>query len=155
MRPSLIHPQHHALLDEVLFRPVAQDRETGPLASSPRYPRASDFLIMSDFILTALCRNLSALKQITPKTALFFSFFSDDGRSLGSTEALAHLQSAGCKDATQAWVDNHWSLILWKLAGMAALNPSQELDDVNRRWCWEEVLRQLLYRYMCTLFDEA
>ncbi|TFL03720.1 hypothetical protein BDV98DRAFT_503657 [Pterulicium gracile] len=141
----------HQSLQSSLKKAIPATPKT-PYSAHSSTPMASSSKVMlptpkKKFFDTALCRNLSALKQITPKTALFFSFFSDDGRSLGSTEALAHLQSAGCKDATQAWVDNHWSLILWKLAGMAALNPSQELDDVNRRWCWEEVLRQLLYRY--------
>ncbi|KAF9531916.1 hypothetical protein CPB83DRAFT_867793 [Crepidotus variabilis] len=48
---------------------------------------------------------------------------------------------------TESWVDNHWCLILWKLAGMVALDPEKEAIPDQRRWCWDEVIRQLLYRY--------
>jgi breast cancer 2 susceptibility protein len=53
--------------------------------------------------------------------------------------------------ATQEWVDNHWSLILWKLAGMTTLNPECEVDVHQRRWSWVETMRQLRYRYVSPL----
>jgi breast cancer 2 susceptibility protein len=53
--------------------------------------------------------------------------------------------------ATQEWVDNHWTLILWKLAGMAALDPMRELDVDRKRWSWTEMMRQLRYRYTSSL----
>ncbi|KAJ7269415.1 hypothetical protein B0H12DRAFT_1208887 [Mycena haematopus] len=53
----------------------------------------------------------------------------------------------GCALATKLWVDNHWALILWKLAGMVCLDPAREKDPQAKRWCWAEVIRQLLYRY--------
>ncbi|EIN13926.1 hypothetical protein PUNSTDRAFT_117563 [Punctularia strigosozonata HHB-11173 SS5] len=53
----------------------------------------------------------------------------------------------GCSLATKPWVDNHWSLILWKLAGMVCLDPDKERESGTRRWCPREVMRQLLYRY--------
>ena len=65
----------------------------------------------------------------------------------GSVDALRELKTAGCHLATQEWVDNHWSLILWKLAGLAALDPESEADVDRRRWCWAETMRQLQYRY--------
>ena len=65
--------------------------------------------------------------------------------SLGPAEALAHLQKTGRK-ATNQWVDNHWSLILWKLAGLAVLDPKRETTP-ERRWCWRAVLDQLEKRY--------
>ena len=43
--------------------------------------------------------------------------------------------------ATEGWVDNHWGLILWKQAGMLCLDPTE-----TRRWSWEEMMAQLLYR---------
>ncbi|KAF9469825.1 hypothetical protein BDZ94DRAFT_1286396 [Collybia nuda] len=49
--------------------------------------------------------------------------------------------------ATRPWVENHWCLILWKLAGMVALDPESESNSSKKRWCWDEVMRQLLYRY--------
>ncbi|KAI9453574.1 hypothetical protein BJY52DRAFT_1288754 [Lactarius psammicola] len=66
---------------------------------------------------------------------------------LGPTDALRELKTTGCTLATQEWVDNHWSLILWKLAGMVALDPESEVDEHRRRWSWNEMMRQLCYRY--------
>jgi hypothetical protein len=38
-------------------------------------------------------------------------------------------------------------MILWKLAGMVCLDPEKESDVQRKRWCWGEVMRQLLYRF--------
>lgn len=75
---------------------------------------------------------------------------------LGAPAALRELRSRGCDMATKPWVDNYWSLILWKLAGMVALDPDRE-QTPSKRWCFEEVMRQLLYRFaaqrsQCQLF---
>lgn len=97
------------------------------------------------------------LKQITPQTAQYYSFhttssmptstYSAPSMALGPAEALKELLDQGCTLATQPWVDNHWSLILWKLAGMVVnLDPSKEANLDEKRWCWAEVIRQLLYR---------
>ncbi|KAG2756480.1 hypothetical protein P692DRAFT_20765976 [Suillus brevipes Sb2] len=102
--------------------------------------------------------NITELSQITPATASFYSFYTpsatpnegvepSDAKPLGSTAALQELHARGCSLATQEWVDNHWPLILWKLAGMVALEPEAESDPDRKRWCWPEVIRQLLYRY--------
>jgi hypothetical protein len=37
-------------------------------------------------------------------------------------------------------------MVLWKLAGMVCLDPERESDGREKRWCWGEVMRQLLYR---------
>ncbi|KZT56058.1 hypothetical protein CALCODRAFT_436314 [Calocera cornea HHB12733] len=58
-------------------------------------------------------------------------------------EAHAELIHRGCELATPAWVDNHWSLILWKLAGLVRAYP----QELQTRWCWSHVVEQLLYRY--------
>ena len=65
--------------------------------------------------------------------------------SLGPADALEYLLKSGRKLATAEWVENHWRLILWKLAGMACLEPEKELT-ANKRWCWAEVIRQIEYR---------
>ncbi|KAI0275230.1 hypothetical protein BC834DRAFT_851763 [Gloeopeniophorella convolvens] len=65
----------------------------------------------------------------------------------GPADALRELEAMGCSLATQDWVDNHWSLILWKIAGMVALDPDSEADVGRRRWSWTEIMRQLRYRY--------
>lgn len=94
------------------------------------------------------------LKQITPETALYYSFhttasvptLSQPTTILGSAEALRELLDRGCVLATKPWVDNHWCLILWKLAGMVTLDPQKETNLNEKRWCWAEVIHQLLYR---------
>jgi breast cancer 2 susceptibility protein len=67
---------------------------------------------------------------------------------LGPAAALEELLGRGCSLATKLWVDNHWCLILWKLAGMVCLDPEHESDPQTKRWCWAEVIRQLLYRWV-------
>lgn len=102
----------------------------------------------------AIFRSLIELTKITPSLASFYSFHTtlnvinsqSNFKALGPTAALEELKRRGCSLATKSWVDNHWSLILWKLAGMVLLNPDQEKDPEKRRWCWSELIRQLLYR---------
>ncbi|KAG2062232.1 hypothetical protein BDR06DRAFT_986119 [Suillus hirtellus] len=102
--------------------------------------------------------NVTELSQITPVTALFYTFDTpsatpnegvqpSDAKPLGPTAALEELYARGCSLATQEWINNHWPLILWKLAGMVSLEPEAESDPDRKRWCWPEVIRQLLYRY--------
>ncbi|KAG1754940.1 uncharacterized protein EDB91DRAFT_1214138 [Suillus paluster] len=102
--------------------------------------------------------NVTELSQITLATALFYSFYTpsvtptegshpSDAKPLGPAAALEELHARGCSLATQEWINNHWPLILWKLAGMVALEPEAESNPDRKRWCWPEVIRQLLYRY--------
>ncbi|KAI0050561.1 hypothetical protein FA95DRAFT_1486944 [Auriscalpium vulgare] len=102
-----------------------------------------------------LTRNVDELENINPETAIYYSFNAassapsssqDPHPVLGPTEALEALQALGCTLATQDWVDNHWRLILWKLAGMACFDPLRE-NLSEPRWSWNEVMRQLRYRY--------
>jgi breast cancer 2 susceptibility protein len=101
------------------------------------------------------------LSRITPDTAQWYRFYDqlpdairngppeDDPQSkviLGPEEALRELRNRGCRLVTAAWVENHWGLVLWKLAAMVALEPKKEIDGRKQRWCWREVIRQLLYR---------
>ncbi|KAH7930929.1 hypothetical protein BV22DRAFT_1077497 [Leucogyrophana mollusca] len=113
----------------------------------------------TDDELGSMGLNLSELHQISLNTALFYSFHAPSSlppegsqpasppKLLGHATALEELHARGCSLATEAWVKNHWPLILWKLAGMAALEPQREADLHKKRWCWPEVIRQLLYRY--------
>jgi breast cancer 2 susceptibility protein len=107
--------------------------------------------------LTVNSSNIAMLNQITPETALYYNFHTTDSSpppstisapqtKLGPDEALKELLRRGCSLATQEWVNNHWCLILWKLAGMVALDPEKEANPDEARWCWSEVIRQLLYR---------
>ncbi|KAF9245840.1 hypothetical protein BU15DRAFT_70904 [Melanogaster broomeanus] len=92
-----------------------------------------------------------------PRTAHFYAFNnrsrappepsdSSPPLILGHAAALEELHRKGCSLATKAWVENHWPLVLWKLAGMVALDPTSENDPALKRWCWPEVIRQLMYR---------
>ena len=92
------------------------------------------------------------LNQITPETAVYYVFHNTSTRNskpkdLGPPEALKELHDRGCTLATKPWVDNHWCLILWKLAGTVVLDPEKEVTPEMRRWSWTEVIHQLLYRY--------
>ena len=106
-------------------------------------------------------RNVDVLSRITPDTAQWYRFYDlppdansqippeDNPESkvvLGPQEAYQELRNRGCRLATAKWVENHWGLILWKLAAMVALEPEKEGDTRRQRWCWKEVIRQLLYR---------
>ncbi|KAJ4485082.1 hypothetical protein C8J55DRAFT_36045 [Lentinula edodes] len=108
---------------------------------------------------------IEELSQITtPSLALYYCFYTTPQPSdypsvrvedqIGPAAALDKLLAHGCSRATKAWVDNAWSLILWKLAGMVALEPERETRiptfsgaAEGPRWCWNEIWRQLLYRY--------
>lgn len=63
---------------------------------------------------------------------------------LGVDAALRHLREKGCKLVTKEWVDNHWGFILWKLASLVCACPSL----FEEKWNYDEVIRQLLYRYV-------
>lgn len=91
-------------------------------------------------------RSVEEMSQITPETAIHYSFYSPSG-SLGPTAAFKKLRNAGCTLATEDWVYNHWGLILWKQAGMLCLDPTEA-----RRWSWEETMNQLQYRWASTQF---
>ena len=105
------------------------------------------------------------LSHITPETAQWYRFYDlppessaqappkDDAEHrvvLGPEEAFRELQNRGCRLATAKWVENHWGLILWKLAGMVANDP-EPYDALLAKWSWTEVMRQLRYR-CSTLF---
>ena len=105
--------------------------------------------------LTPFSSDIAALSQMTPETALYYSFHRTSAgpthnfrrSSLGAAAALDELLSIGCKLATKEWVNNHYCFVLWKLAGMVCLDPDAESDPERKRWCWKEVIRQLRYRY--------
>lgn len=110
---------------------------------------------ISPFQCSSNFRNGDELRGLSPKSAMQHRFHvSPQGipnvdvpfDPRGPVEALRELKEAGCHLATQEWVDNHWSLILWKLAGMAALDPESEVNINRRRWSWVETVRQLRYR---------
>ncbi|KAH9058304.1 hypothetical protein EDB87DRAFT_1685476 [Lactarius vividus] len=98
--------------------------------------------------LACIGLNVAELRNLSPKSAIQYRFRdASNVDPQGPTDALHELKATGCMLATQEWVDNHWSLILWKLAGMVALDPESEVDEHRRRWSWKEMMRQLCYRY--------
>lgn len=74
--------------------------------------------------------------------AIHYQFIADDGSLLSNLNAFEQLQRDGANLATAKWVDNHYSLILWKIAGMIQAQPDL-FDDV---WHWKTVILQLKYR---------
>ncbi|KAI5474508.1 breast cancer 2 susceptibility protein [Pseudohyphozyma bogoriensis] len=69
------------------------------------------------------------------------SFHFECGR--GEKEALSALEEAGASLVTAAWVKNHWTLIVWKLASLVRSRP----DVLETYWSWEAAVNQLKYRY--------
>lgn len=61
---------------------------------------------------------------------------------LGNEQAFERLKYEKCEFVTQKWVNNHWRLILWKLAGQIMAKPAL----YEEKWNWYEVLCQLKYR---------
>ena len=102
--------------------------------------------------------NFDELNQVDPETAMYYSFHTDAPIPLRQSQlapkvmeldafsAYKELERSGHTMASQHWVSNHWGLILWKLAGLAAFNPKHECDPQRKRWCWGEVMRQMRYR---------
>lgn len=84
-----------------------------------------------------------------PPSAALFSFTDpthpEGAASLDISAARKELaDAAGCSvdQIAYAWVKNHWSLILWKLAALA-----HRSEEYEQRFSWKEVISQLRYRY--------
>jgi breast cancer 2 susceptibility protein len=82
--------------------------------------------------------------KITANNALYYHFATAEASMKGPEDAYQQICKDGCSQATQIWVNNHWSLILWKLAGIVRAKPSLW----KARWTFDEVVRQLKYRYI-------
>ncbi|WWC73712.1 uncharacterized protein I206_107684 [Kwoniella pini CBS 10737] len=80
---------------------------------------------------------------INLETSPRYSFLGDNAISLGPEAALDALHADGGEFAKASWVVNHWSQILWKLAGQVQAKPTL----FSEKWDWDEVIRQLKYRY--------
>ncbi|TKY84780.1 hypothetical protein EX895_005860 [Sporisorium graminicola] len=72
-----------------------------------------------------------------------YAFEAPNGTLLMQKQAFEELRARGCSNVEMSWVQNHWTLILWKLAAMVRFEPS----SAPERWSWTELIRQLLYRY--------
>ena len=78
------------------------------------------------------------LDEVKARDYTFASAYGD----LGPVEAFDAMRRAGARLFNQRWVDNHWSLIVWKLAALARSRP----DEWRRWWTFDAVVDQLLYR---------
>ncbi|KAL0951607.1 hypothetical protein HGRIS_008287 [Hohenbuehelia grisea] len=158
VQPAPRPPEHHHAIPEPPKRPrtyfdLTPRKDRSTLQASGLRPQAHSTADLNIMGVPA-----EDLARMTPTNAIFYSFHTASNTlneevvqatpvSLGPAQALEELHRHGCDLATQPWVDNHWCLILWKLAGMVTLDPKTEGDPSARRWCWKEVIRQLLYRY--------
>jgi breast cancer 2 susceptibility protein len=88
--------------------------------------------------------------KISASNALFYHFATPGTAMKGPEDAYQQILKDGCSQITQIWVNNHWSLILWKLAGIVRAKPALW----EARWNFDEVVRQLKYRYVTLDFDE-
>lgn len=77
-----------------------------------------------------------------PPQAAQYAFTTNAGAIFGPSEALSSLQLLGAASATLKWVQNHWSLILWKLAAYVYWQPT-----LVGMWSFHSCLHQLRYRY--------
>lgn len=74
---------------------------------------------------------------------------SDSFHKLGWQDAQDQLVALGARLVDDVWVKNHWTLILWKQAGILRAMVSAGVDKESARsevWSFSNVLRQLLYR---------
>lgn len=78
-----------------------------------------------------------------PMRASQYAFVRPDGTPRGAAEAHTELLELGATKAPLRWVQNHWQLILWKLAAYVASDPRQG----QTYWTWDRVMRDLRYRY--------
>ena len=87
------------------------------------------------------------LPAISLANVQYYRFLSTSSEPLGVSAALEILRQKGCTLVGEDWTTNHWGMILWKLASLICSCPSL----FEEKWCFDEVIRQLLYRYMARL----
>jgi hypothetical protein len=80
---------------------------------------------------------------INPSTAGFYTFL-DNGIMKGPDDVVKELHEEGLTHVGLDWVQNHWKMILWKLASIVQTNPQL----FSEKWNCREVVRQLKYRYV-------
>ncbi|PWN21103.1 nucleic acid-binding protein, partial [Microstroma glucosiphilum] len=78
-----------------------------------------------------------------PRKSFCWVFDSPTGEERGVKAAFEELKKAGAMRVDLAWVRNHWIMILWKLAHYTRCKP----QEAALWWCFEQVMRQLKYRY--------
>ncbi|KAG6814155.1 hypothetical protein H0H92_002150 [Tricholoma furcatifolium] len=102
--------------------------------------------------LEAMGINSAELSQMTPALAKYYAFHTASSNPslpltstpamLGPVQAFNTLLENGCSLATQDWVDNHWGLILWKLAGMVRNLTGERVSAAKQSFRYERELNQ-------------
>ncbi|KAJ9119559.1 hypothetical protein QFC22_003268 [Naganishia vaughanmartiniae] len=82
------------------------------------------------------------MNAITPATAAFYTFL-EEGFLKGPPETLKEFEAEDLTYVDLEWLENHWKMILWKLASIVKAQP----DMYREKWNYREVKRQLQYRY--------
>lgn len=57
---------------------------------------------------------------------------------------MEEFRTQGLGHVNNGWVENHWKLVVWKLASMVRAKP----ELLQEKWNYYEVVRQLKYRYV-------
>jgi breast cancer 2 susceptibility protein len=81
------------------------------------------------------------IAKIDPQNASFYHF-SVGTDMKGPDDAYKRISTEGCSQIGPTWVEQHWSLILLKLASIVRAKPALW----ETKWTYEEVIRQLKYR---------
>jgi breast cancer 2 susceptibility protein len=89
----------------------------------------------------------SEICAINPATAGFYTFL-EGGIMKGPEDVLREFQNSGLAHVGIQWVQNHWKMILWKLASIVRMNHHL----FSEKWNYREVVRQLKYRYVTRLY---
>ncbi|CAG8754849.1 4735_t:CDS:2, partial [Acaulospora colombiana] len=87
------------------------------------------------------CYRPHVIGDLDTWNALYWAFQEGDVQK-DVNAAFQELKARGCSLVEKAWLENHWVLILWKLANSVVLWPSSQAS----RWTFQEVISQLLYR---------
>lgn len=144
--------------DDSRWRPPTFDQsstllknfETWTCASSPFFPLSPSLPLPALADLALLLFDTFSpeeIWEINSSNAAYYSFCdtTDRTRNLDHSIALVELTAAGCEGLTPAWVENHWALVLWKLACLVRSKPSFFQEE---KFSWEEMLKQLKYRFV-------
>lgn len=134
---SQARPAHIGLPD---YRPVFALHCNEPRKSMREYPLSPE-----DKDLSAWMRDANSPEEFKmilngqDDPARFH--FEDLGAPKGQKALCKMLDSLGTVEVGKRWVDNHYRLILWKLAALVRSSP-----DEGWRFSWMEVCRQMKYR---------
>jgi breast cancer 2 susceptibility protein len=80
---------------------------------------------------------------VNPSTAPYYRFsYLDIMR--GPQDVMEEFRAEGLGHVGIEWFENHWRMIVWKLASMVRAKP----ELFQQKWTYREVVRQMKYRYV-------